>query len=59
MMDILSLEKSKYLPPDVAAIVVKLLDIRDQIFSGSAQRFSHNYTRYTSSSFSFPVMIAT
>ena len=48
MMDILSLEKhSRYLPPDVAAIVLKLLDIREEIFSTSAHRFSHNYTRYT------------
>ena len=60
MMDILSLEKhSRYLPPDVAAIVLKLFDIREEIFSSSeifstpeifstsAHRFSHNYTRYT------------
>ena len=44
LLDILNLEKtSKFLPVDVAYLVMKLIDVREEIFSSAAKRFSSDY----------------
>ena len=44
LFGILALEKtSRFLPIDVACIVIKLIEIRKGIFTSAAQRFSSDY----------------
>ena len=47
LLDILTLEKTlRFLPPDVANIVMKLIDIRKAIFDTAAERHTSDYRLY-------------
>ena len=44
LLDILALEKeSRFLPPDVLAIVLRLIEVRRSIFSTAAERHTNDY----------------
>ena len=44
LLDILTLERRhQFLPNDVAAIVMRLIDVRNAIFSNAAERFTRDY----------------
>ena len=41
IVDILKLERTSYLPPDVSIIILKLLKIRKDTFMNAAVRYAH------------------
>jgi len=44
LLDILTLERRhQFLPNNVAAIVMRLIDVRNAIFSNEAERFTRDY----------------
>ena len=46
LLDILNLEKCKFLPPDISAIVLRLVKIRNETFQNAAQRQDSDYTSW-------------